>query len=78
MQLDKFTVHDGKKLRYGYTTGSTSTGACNVSLPSPAAAFNNVDKVGRIYVIIDSTRYIGEIDSREQLSCQNKSDAKSI
>ena len=28
MKLEKYTVQNGKKMRYGYTTGSTTTGAC--------------------------------------------------
>jgi len=28
MKLEKYTVQNGKKMRYGYTTGSTTTAAC--------------------------------------------------
>lgn len=28
MKLDKYIVQNGKRMRYGYTTGSTATGAC--------------------------------------------------
>ena len=28
MKLEKYTVQNGKKMRYGYTTGSTTAGAC--------------------------------------------------
>lgn len=40
MQLDKFEVYGNKKLRYGYTTGSTSAGSCKSAV---FVYFNNED-----------------------------------
>lgn len=72
MKLDKYTVQNGKKMRYGYTTGSTAAGACKsaveiyfqkedlstIEIETPKGWNLNLDINSVEIGVIDNYRYV--------------------